>query len=530
MTTIRTATVTGALAALLALAPQPTHAQKYGGWLNIASRGNPSSMSIHESSSTTEQAPIAPLYNNVVQFDPFVAKEGPNTIIGDLAERWEWRNGGKELVLTLRKGVRWHDGRPFTAADVKYTFDAVRGASQERLKLNPRKGWYFNVGSIGTNGDHEVTFTLKRPQPSLLSMLASGQSPVHPAHVRFSQLRTEAVGTGPFKLKQYVRDQKLVVEKNKDYFEQGRPYLDGINFYIILKTSTWQSALVAKQVDTYTPSMHYRPIYDALRQADPSIQFIEKVTNTTINIIVNTKKPPFDNPQLRRAVNLAMDRNAIIKSVYAGGAVTGSAFIPEPYGAWGLNPEQLAELPGYGNPEQNKAEARRILKEQGYGAGNPFRLKVSTRNIPAYVDPAVWAVAELKAVGIEPELEQIETGMWYPKVARRDFVLGLNATAISIDDPDAVLYENYKCGSQRNYTDYCNADLEQKFDAQSMEADVATRRKLVEAIDMKLQDDGARPYLVYRTEYYPHQPYVKNLIPHQSVYNWLRMTHVWLDK
>ena len=131
--------------------------------------------------------------------------------------------------------MRWHDGRPFTSRDVKYTFDAVREApdAPAKLRLSPRKDWYANVEAIEAPESHTVIFRLKRPQPSLLLMLASGYSPVYPAHVPLPDLRLRCVGTGPFRLKEYVRGQGLEFERNPDYFVPDRPYLDGIRYSII---------------------------------------------------------------------------------------------------------------------------------------------------------------------------------------------------------------------------------------------------------------------------------------------------------
>jgi peptide/nickel transport system substrate-binding protein len=140
-----------------------------------------------------------------VLFDPLKKQENVSTIIGELAEKWEWQDGGKALAFTLRTGVKWHDGQPFTSKDVKYTFDLVREApgAPAKLRVNPRKLWYENVADIEMPGADAVVFRLKRPQPSLILMLAAGYSPVYPAHVPPAELRTKCVGTGPFKLKEY---------------------------------------------------------------------------------------------------------------------------------------------------------------------------------------------------------------------------------------------------------------------------------------------------------------------------------------
>ena len=132
--------------------------------------------------------------------------ETVDTVIPELAEKWSWQDNYRNLVFFLRRNVKWHDGQPFTSRDVKYTFDVVREAPDAagKLRLNPRKEWYANVEAIEAPEPHTVVFRLKRPQPSLLLMLASGYSPVYPAHVPLNDLRQRCVGTGPFRLKQYT--------------------------------------------------------------------------------------------------------------------------------------------------------------------------------------------------------------------------------------------------------------------------------------------------------------------------------------
>ncbi|MBI4083001.1 MAG: ABC transporter substrate-binding protein [Candidatus Lambdaproteobacteria bacterium] len=526
----RDATWFTALILALALGAPPAGAQKYGGVLRGLLREPPADLSLHESSATDNVFAASALYNNLVYYDYAEPVESPDTIRPELAESWSWSADRTALAFKLRQGVKWHDGRPFTAADVKHTFDVVRGAKRGDMKLNPRRVWYGQVREITTSGDHEVTFHLKRPQSSLLSMFACGVSAVYPAHVSFAELRGKPLGTGPFRLTAFLRDQHVIEDKNPDYFVKGRPYLDGIRFIVIKGTSSQVAALIAGQVDAAPPVFTLKPVAEQIKAGNPKIAFAERVTSGTQNVIINTKRSPFNNIRLRQAVNLALDRNAMIKTLYRGGAVPGSAFIPLPWGHWGLDKAQIEALPGFGDPEQNKAEARKILAEEGYGPKNPLKFVISTRAVPAYSEPANWMAGQLKQVGIETTVELSEVGTWFAKVARRDYLIGSNQTAAFIDDPDAQLYENYSCTSIRNYTSYCNPEIEKKFDRQSVESDDAARRKLVQEIDVQLQHEGARPYLLYRYNYYAHWPFVKNWIPHISAYNSWRMQEVWLDR
>ncbi|MBI4081525.1 MAG: ABC transporter substrate-binding protein [Candidatus Lambdaproteobacteria bacterium] len=522
--------IAGAAVLAALTGPAPAWAQKYGGVLRTLIASNPTTLSIHEATWPETTWPMVPVYSNLVWFDAFNPQESPKTIVPEMAERWAWSTDHRALTFHLRPGIRWHDGKPLTAADVQHTFDLVRGARGSGLKLNPRRSWYFNVDSIETRGDREVTFRLRRPQPAVLIMLASGYSPIYPAHVNAAELRGRSVGAGPFRLRNFIQDQRLELEKNPDYFVQGRPYLDGIHVYVLKTTATRNAALIAKQADVAYPNQVMKPIYDQLSAANAGLAFAERVSTSTTNIVVNTKRPPFDNARLRQAVSLAMDRNAVIKGVYQGGAVPGTAFPPLAHGTWGLNDQQILALPGYGDPAKNKAEARRVLAAEGYGPTRPFRVTVTARSDDVYIQPAIWAMAELKEVGMEPILRQIDPASWVSMLAKRDFDLVINFTALGVEDPDIAFYENFKCGSQRNFSDYCNPELEKEYDRQSQETDFDRRHSLVNRIDIALQQDVARPYLAYRKYYYAYHPHVKNWVPHQSIYNGWRMSEIWLDQ
>jgi len=260
------------------------------------------------------------------------------------------------------------------------------------------------------------------------------------------------------------------------------------------------------------------------------MHFQEQSTNTTDNLLINPKRPPFDNPRVRQATNLAMNRHEFIHSMYQDAASVGGMMAPKPHGVWGLSPAEVEKLPGYGDAVKNRETARKIMQSLGYGPDKPLKITVSTRAVDVYVDVAVWVVSQLKEIYIDGSIEPIETAAWHPKLVRRDFQLGVNLTSGGVDDPDAILFENYVCGSERNYSDYCDDDLMAQYYAQSAELNPAKRLALVHAIDRRLQTEGVRPILAHRLEILATWPYVHNLIAHQSPFNHWRFQEVWLDK
>ena len=522
--------VTAALFA--APADAQTGKPKRGGILNSVLTEDPPGLLVHESATISNVWPMSPCYSNLVIFDPLKPLDSAETVIPELAEKWSWQDNYRNLVFFLRRNVKWHDGRPFTSADVKYTFDAVREApdSVGKLRTSPRKDWYANVEAIEAPEPHTVVFRLKRPQPSLLLMFASGYSPVFPAHVPVAELRQRCVGTGPFRQKEYLRGQLIELERNPSYFVPDRPYLDGIRYTIIRERGTRLAALQAGRIDAFMPLEMTKAMADAARAQAPSLVITEVGQNGSDNVILNHKRAPFDNPAVRRAVNLALDRNAYVRGVRQNGAVTGAALMPKPLGFWGLPEPELRTLAGYRDPAQDKAEAKRLLAGAGHGPDKPLRVDLVTRTLPIYLDLASFVVDQLRLIGMEATIKQLDTAAWFPALSRRDFQIGANLTAGGFDDPDAYLFENYKCGSPRNYTDYCSEEMDRLIDQQSQELDRAKRLKLVADIQRKLEADVARPMLGWRKEYFARWPYVKNLVPHNALYNYGRMQEVWLDK
>ena len=521
-----------AAALIAAPAEAQTGKPKRGGILNSVLTEDPPGLLVHESATISNVWPMSPCYSNLVIFDPLKPLDSAETVIPELTEKWSWQDNFRNLVFFLRKNVKWHDGRPFTSADVKYTFDAVREApdSVGKLRTSPRKDWYANVEAIEAPEPHTVVFRLKRPQPSLLLMFASGYSPVFPAHVPVAELRQRCVGTGPFRQKEYLRGQLIELERNPSYFVPDRPYLDGIRYTIIRERGTRLAALQAGRIDAFMPLEMTKAMADAARAQAPSLVITEVGQNGSDNVILNHKRAPFDNPAVRRAVNLALDRNAYVRGVRQNGAVTGAALMPKPLGFWGLPEPEFRALAGYRDPAQDKAEAKRLLAGAGHGPDKPLRVDLVTRTLPIYLDLASFVVDQLRLIGMEATIKQLDTAAWFPALSRRDFQIGANLTAGGFDDPDAYLFENYKCGSPRNYTDYCSEEMDRLIDQQSQELDRAKRLKLVADIQRKLEADVARPMLGWRKEYFARWPYVKNLVPHNALYNYGRMQEVWLDK
>jgi peptide/nickel transport system substrate-binding protein len=510
----------------------PAFAQKPGGILKIQHWDSPASMSIHEEATYSTVVPIMGVMNNLVLFRQDREQNSLDGIVPDLAESWAWSEDGKELSFKLRQGVKWHDGKPFTAADVKCTFEVLQGKAKDKLRGNPRKEWYNNVVDVTANGASEAVFHLQRPQPALVMLLASGYSPIYPCHVTPAQMRLHPIGTGPFKFVEYKQNEHIKVVKNPDYWKPGRPYLDGIEYTIVPNVSTAILGFVAGQFDMTWPFSVTSPLLKDVKNQAPQAICRMATNNGTSNLLLNRDKPPFDNPDLRKALALTIDRKSFVDILTEGQGKIGGAMLPPPEGLWGMPDEMLRQIPGYDpDVQKNRAEARAIMQKLGYGPDKRLEVKVSTRNVASFRNPAVILIDQLKEVYVDAVLETIESANWHSKVTRKDYSVAMNGTGGGVDDPDQQFYENYACGSARNYSAYCNPELDKKFAEQSMMTDQNKRKQLVWEIDKKLQEDGARPIIFHDRRGTCWQPQVKGLtIMVNSIYNGWRMEDVWLDR
>ena len=315
--------------------------------------------------------------------------------------------------------------------------------------------------------------------------------------------------------------------KNPDYWKPGRPYLDGIEWHIIKDVATRNLTFIAGAFDILSPYGTTVPLLEDVKSQAPQAICELTATNVSRNLILNPEKPPFDNPDLRRAVALSLDRKAFIDIITQGRVISAP-----PEGLWGMPPEMLATLPGY-DPDvaKNRAEARKIMEKLGYGPNNRLAVTVSSRNIPGYRQPAVILIDHLKEIYIDAVLEPVETANWFPKIYRKDYTIGINGTESGVDDPDQQFYENFVCGAVRNYTGYCNPDVDKLIDQQSAEVNREKRKQLVWQIERKLAEEQARPIIFYQRGGTCTQPYVKGLVTMvNSIYNGYRMEDVWLDR
>jgi peptide/nickel transport system substrate-binding protein len=506
-------------------------AQKYGGTLRIYSPDSPATMSILEEATSLAVGPMMGVFNNLVLFDQSVKQVSLQSIVPDLATQGAWSEDGLRLTFQLRQGVKWHDGQPFTAKDVVCTYDLMLDKGPEKLRFNRGLSNFKNLDRVTPNGDFEVTFHLKRPQPAFLMLIAGGVAPIYPCHASPEKMRRQPIGTGPFKFVEYKANQYIKVVRNPDYWKPGRPYLDGIEYTILKSTSTAVLGFASGNFDMMFPYWLTIPVMKDLKGQVPSA--VCEITPGTISrhLLINRSIAPFDNRDVRLAMALALDRQAFIDILGDGQGDIGGVLQPPSGGLWGMPPELLKQLPGYGaDIKQNRQQGRALMEKLGYGPSKRLKIKLTTRDLPVYRDPSIILLDQLKEVYIEGELEPVETGAYFPKLVRKGYTVSLNLQT-SGPDPDPIFDLFYGCGSTLNWDGYCSPELDRMIEQQSREDDAERRRKQAWEIERKLAEDAGRPIIFYANAASCRQPAVKGLtLMVNSIFNSYRFEDIWLDR
>ncbi len=319
-----------ALLLACAFTPVTAFAQKSGGTLRTYNSSNPPSASILEEATVATAFAFSGVFNNLMIYDQSAPLNSAEVIQPELATKWAWDSTRTRFTVELRQGVTWHDGKPFTSKDVKCTWDRLLGKDKDAFRKNPRKLWWDNVKDVALDGDYKATFVLEKPQVSLVAMLASNLTPIYPCHVSNRDMRTKPVGTGPFKFVAFEANSIIRLARNPDYWKPGKPYLDGIEIRIVGNRATRLLAFNAKEFDMTFVADVTAPLMKDVISRSPDASCTLVPTGVSANLLVNRDKEPFNNPKLRDAMSLALDRDAMITIVQGGKASKGGAMLAPP--------------------------------------------------------------------------------------------------------------------------------------------------------------------------------------------------------
>ena len=441
-----------AIAAAVALAAGEAAAQdkpRHGGVLNWFDYGDPGRLDVHAESPLVVQQATAGVYSGVIHYDP----DDPSKIAPDLAERWTVSPDGKTYTFHLRKGVTWHDGQPFSAADVKASFDRILHPDFKSPKcgaaLKPM------VASVEVQDPHTVQFRLKFAAAPFLGNLASSWCRVAAKHVleKYGDLNAPdaQIGTGPFRFKRYERGNLIEWARNKDYFVRGLPYLDGVRQYILVGGPTQLAAAKAGRVmlwDAWPPMKKTQA--DELARARTDVDIYQASINTIYLLYMNAQKPPFSHPDLRRAVSLALDRQELVAKALEGAGVPCALLDPKLVGDFALPLEEVQKLPGCRQPKDaDLAEAKRLV-EKHHPAG--LEIEVAVRTVGNYVDRAQLVLAQLRRVGIRGTLKSYESAAGYAVFGKGEFtMIAAQDRSMDTPDPESLFSVVYSTNAGSNY-------------------------------------------------------------------------------
>ncbi|MBI2907168.1 MAG: hypothetical protein HYX92_05870 [Chloroflexi bacterium] len=462
--------------ALLTASPKPAAGEpRYGGTLTIGVGGDPPGLDVHREETAFSFSVLAGAYNGLVRYDP---QAWPQVkVIPDLATSWELSPDGTTYTFHVAKGVKFHDGGPLTAEDVKFSFDRIRDPKMG-LARSPRRGQLSNVTNIEIPDDSTVKITLGHPQASFLNFIAAFYFAVVPKRVvleRNNDLSKTVMGTGAFKFKDYASGVGWELVKNADYFVKGHPYLDGVKGYIIRDSFTRFAALRTKSILWLAPFPYMTVSQSKIIEETLSdkIAVTWEFHAAWYGMVFSLAKQPWNDARVRRAVSMSFDRKNMLALGLEGAGVVGMS--AQAKGEWALPEEEMVKVPGYAKPDLEGA--RKLMAEAGFPNG--FRTEAMVRLTP--VNQALGEVVKnaASAIGITVDLDPQESTVYLDRRFRRVFTSLTDAFGSSNTDPDILLSDFYLTNGTNNFSGYSNPVYDDLYGKQSRALDTEERRKIV---------------------------------------------------
>jgi peptide/nickel transport system substrate-binding protein len=498
-----------------------------GGVLLAVIGADPPTLDPHQEGTFATLQVVAPLYSTLLQIDPYSYPK----IIGDVATDWKISSDGLTYTFTLRPGIRFHDGSPLAAADVKASYDKIVFPPDGVRSI--RKNAYVAISSVEAPDPSTVVFKLKFPSASVLDNLASPWNVIYPKKYLDkdpNQFKTSVMGSGPFKLKSYTRGATFEGERNPDYFVKDRPYLNGYKFFISPETAVRAAAIRSGRAYIEFRDLPLSEVEAIKRQLGDKVVVQHTPMVGQFGIAINNTIKPFTDVRVRRALTLGLDRYTAGKVLFPLTGLKHVGGLMRPGTEWALPPAELEKLPGFWrDAEKSRAEAKKLLAEAGYPNG--FKVVLKNRNVKLpYQDFAVFVIQEWRKIGIEAENRPLETAAFI--MDGRDqgnFELIVSATVEYIDDPDVFL-RRYTTGDPGNLGRYSDPVLDDLFSRQIRALDPAERKKLLVELQKRVLEQAYYMPGLWWTRNVVHWAKVKNYVAPPSHYTNQKLQDVWLSE
>jgi peptide/nickel transport system substrate-binding protein len=517
-----TATVVSACAPTTT-APGPSASAsgpKKGGTLILARAGEVTNLDPHKVPAFTSARVFELVYSYLMRLDENLAVQP------ELAESMPTTSSdGKTVTVKIRSGVKFHNGDALTSADVKYTFDRIILPANVAVA----RSFFGDVDTVTAPDATTVVFNLKTPNAALIAYMAHpntgivskkiGEANTDPSKNLADLSKKEAaIGSGPFKLAEWVPDNYMRFEANKDYYVSGQPYLDGIRINVVPDETSITAALRTKAADMGI-------IFDAkvarTLRTEAGVVLSAKPSLSYNLLFVNTKRKPFDNLKVRQAIAYAIDRRAIIDAVAFGeGEVTGP--IAPALTNYAL---PTSQYPLY---TRDVAKAKQLLTEANVGPISFTMLTQTTE--PVYAkDIAQLVQAQLAEIGVTMKIETLEFTQWVERWLKADFDMapGLNGGG---PDPDFYIFRYFTDDGNLNFvTSYKNPISSDAIKAGRATTDVAKRKELYTTAQKELVNGVPFIWLYVGRDYNAMLPTTKGFI-HLPTGSVIYLRQTWLDK
>ncbi|MGE0423414.1 MAG: ABC transporter substrate-binding protein [Reyranellaceae bacterium] len=512
-------------------APEPN--PKKGGVLRYGITMRPPHFDFHQSGTINSLGSQGCMFDNLVRRDP---RDSGKTIIPDLAHSWEIAKDGKTYTFHLRKDVQFHDGAELTSADVKATFDRI---SKPPQGINiPRSILFAAVSEIAAPDKHTVQFKLSAPRPAdfIMGAIASGWNGIVRKKTlednQYNLRRVQDIpGTGPFKSKRRVENEVWAMEKNAQYWNKGLPYLDGIEFYHALPFSPeLGSGLLSGRTD-------YARLLDpgSLRRVKATkgmsgTDFYQSVIQATW---MNNKKKPMDDPRVRRALHLVLDKPVLVDVVKDIAPMMVGGFI-YPFSDFATPKDQLVKRLGYQpNTDASVKEAKALMKAAGYEKGFKEPLDYLVREVASFKlwSQAIQAMLQ-QTLNIESKIRTTVESVWFDDIRTGKFDLAIGAIVSTLLDPSDYFNAWYKKGGPQNYSNWDNAKFNALMPQIDAEVDAAKRLALIRQAEAIMEEDPPLLPISWEKINDGWYDYVKGHNPKEyfGIYDVVRFDTFWLDK
>ncbi len=512
-------------------APEPN--PKYGGTLRIGLTSRQPHFDLHQSGTFNNLGAMAPMFDNLIRRDP---RDSGKTIIPDLAHSWQISKDSRTYTFFLRKGVQFSDGGEFTADDVKATFDRIV-RPPEGISI-PRSILFKAVSEINVRDKYTIEFKLSeaRSPNFIMSAFASGWNVIYRKktleennyNLRKVML---APGTGPFKTVRRVENEVWVLEKKKDYWNNGLPYLDGVESYNLIPFSPeLGSSILSHRIDY---GRVFDPVTERKAKATPGMLTAKYNQSVIQGTWMNNRRKPLDDPRVRRALHLAMDKHVLIDVVKDVAPMQVGGFI-YPFSEFATPKPELFKRIGYQtDPAAAEKEAKALMAAAGYKDGLKQPLDFLIRDVSSF---KLWSQAMQamfqQTLNIQCNLRVVVESVWFDDIANGNFDLAIGAVVSTLLDPSDYFNAWYRSGGPQNYSNWSNKTFDALADQIDRELDPAKRKVLIQQAEAIFEQDP--PVLPVAWEQLIDIWYsnVKGANPYEyfGAYDVIRHDVVWLDK